>query len=171
MRLQSFEAVVSALNDAGVRYLIAGGLAVNAHGYLRFTHDVDLVIQLVPDNVVLAFQALEALAYRPIVPVAASEFADLDTRKAWIEEKGMTVLNFNSEIHREMPVDLFVEEPFDFDAEFERSLRGEVLPGLFTRFVSIDTLMSMKRVADRPRDRDDVQHLEWIREESEREND
>jgi len=35
MKLTSFEAIVRALDEAGVRYLVAGGLAVNAHGYLR----------------------------------------------------------------------------------------------------------------------------------------
>ena len=44
VKLASFEAIVRALEHAGVRYLVARGLAVNAHGYLRFTHDVDLVI-------------------------------------------------------------------------------------------------------------------------------
>ena len=47
MRLTSFEAIVRELSDAGVRYLIAGWLAVNAHGYLRFTKDADFVIQLI----------------------------------------------------------------------------------------------------------------------------
>ena len=41
MKLTSFEAIVRALNAANVRYLVAGGLAVNAHGYARFTNDVD----------------------------------------------------------------------------------------------------------------------------------
>ena len=31
-----------------MRYLVAGGLAVNAHGYLRLTRDVDIVLQLGP---------------------------------------------------------------------------------------------------------------------------
>ena len=37
MKLGSFDSLVHALDRAGVRYLVAGGLAVNAHGYLRFT--------------------------------------------------------------------------------------------------------------------------------------
>lgn len=41
MKLAGFEAIATALDDAGVRYLVAGGLAVNAHGYLRFTKDVE----------------------------------------------------------------------------------------------------------------------------------
>ena len=42
MKLASFEALVTALESAGARYLVAGGLAVNAYGYLRFTKYVDL---------------------------------------------------------------------------------------------------------------------------------
>lgn len=34
MKLASIEAIVRALESAGVRYLVAGGVAVNAHGYL-----------------------------------------------------------------------------------------------------------------------------------------
>ena len=44
MKLATFDAVCRALNDASVRFLVAGGLAVNAHGYLRLTYDVDLVV-------------------------------------------------------------------------------------------------------------------------------
>ena len=42
MRLASFETIAKALESADVRYLVAGGLAVNAHGILRFTKDIDL---------------------------------------------------------------------------------------------------------------------------------
>ena len=34
MKLASFEALVAALENAGVRYRVAGALAVNAYGYL-----------------------------------------------------------------------------------------------------------------------------------------
>ena len=50
MKLDSVEQIFQALNSAGVRYLVAGGLAVNAHGYLRFTKDVDFVLQLQDEN-------------------------------------------------------------------------------------------------------------------------
>ena len=55
MKLKSVRAVIEALNGAQVRYLVVGGLAVVAHGYLRFTNAVDLVIQLQPDNMFLTF--------------------------------------------------------------------------------------------------------------------
>jgi hypothetical protein len=165
MKLASFEAVVRALEDAGVRYLVAGGLAVNAHGYLRFTHDVDLVIQLRPDNIIPAFRALASLGYQPRVPVTAEQFADEAQRRQWISEKGMLVLNFHSDRHRETPLDVFVSEPFDFDREYEAIPKQDLAPGLFVRFVSIPTLIAMKEVAGRARDADDIQHLRWIMEE------
>jgi hypothetical protein len=44
MGVRSIEAIVKALNQAKIQYLIVGGVAVNAHGYERFTKDLDLVI-------------------------------------------------------------------------------------------------------------------------------
>jgi hypothetical protein len=35
MKLASFEAIVNALNGEYVRFIVVGGVAVNAHGYLR----------------------------------------------------------------------------------------------------------------------------------------
>ena len=158
MRLASFDALVKALDDGHVRYLVAGGLAVNAHGLLRFTKDVDLVIQLAPDNIERAFAALGGLGYRPIVPVQASQLADRATREGWVREKGMQVLQFWSDAHPETPVDVFVAEPFDFDAEYRRAL-VKPLGSIAVRFVSIPALIKMKEAADRPQDRIDIDHL------------
>lgn len=168
MMLAAFETIAAALRDAGVRYLVAGGLAVNAHGYLRLTYDVDLVIQLRPDNILPAFHALAGLGYRPTVPVTAEQFADESQRTQWIREKGMQVLNFYSDRNRPFTVDVFVSEPFDFDREYEAAMLGEIAPGLAVRFVSIPTLIAMKQLANRPRDVDDIDHLRLILEERRR---
>lgn len=165
MKLASLEAIVAALNDGSVRYLIAGGLAVNAHGYIRATQDVDLVIALDTDNILRAFSALATLGYKPLVPITAEQFANADLRGQWIRDKGMKVLNFFSDRHRETNVDLFVTEPFDFEREDANALAGALAPGMNARFVSLVTLIAMKEEAGRPRDRDDVQHLRWILEE------
>jgi hypothetical protein len=164
VKLASLEAIVAALNREGVSYLIAGGLAVNAHGYIRTTLDVDLVVSLDPANVARAFEALAALGYRPMVPITAAQFADAEMRRGWIREKGMKVLNFFSDRHRETNVDVFVSEPFEFEREYANALSGDLAPGISVRFVSLQTLIAMKQEAGRPRDLDDVQHLRWIAE-------
>jgi hypothetical protein len=162
MRLPALEAVTQALNAAGVRYLVAGGLAVNAHGYLRYTADIDLVIALDADNIRGAFNALAGIGYRPIVPISAEQFADDEQRQSWIAEKGMQVLNFFAHDFPETSVDVFVREPFDFQEELASAMTGEIRPGVPVRFVSIETLIRMKEAAGRPRDQDDLQHLRWI---------
>ncbi len=69
MKLASFEAIVKVLNTSEVRYLVVGGLAVAAHGYGRVAFDIDLVLQLQPDNINRAMRALASLGYKPFVPV------------------------------------------------------------------------------------------------------
>ena len=159
MKLTSFAALVAALETAGVRYLIAGGLAVNAYGYLRFTKDVDLVVQLVPETIRAAFRALATLGYRPIVPISAVQFADARLRESWIRDKGMQVLQFWSDQHRETPVDVFVTEPFSFEDEYRNALIKPLHGTTPVRFVSIQTLIQMKEVAGRPQDKIDIEHL------------
>ena len=159
MKLASFDAIVRALNEAGVRYLVAGGVAVNAHGYLRLTRDVDFVVQLVPDNIERTFAALRTLGYRPMVPITAEQFADAPLRESWIKDKGMRVLQFWSDQHLETPIDLFVSEPFPFEEEYQRGLVKPLHGAVPVRFVSIPTLIRMKEIANRPQDRIDIEHL------------
>jgi hypothetical protein len=159
VKLASVEAVVRALNEAGVRFLVAGGLAVNAYGYLRMTKDADLVLELEPQNISRAFSALAGLEYRPTVPVTADGFADPATRQGWIRDKNMRVLQFWSDRHRETPIDVFVEHPFDFEEEHARATVRDLAGVGPVRFVSLSTLIAMKEAAGRPQDRIDVEHL------------
>lgn len=164
MKVSAIEAIAAALAAAEVRYLVAGGIAVNAHGYLRMTNDLDLVIHLDPDNVNRGWSALEALGYRPAIPVTAEQFADRSTREDWIREKGMQVLPLWSDRHRDTPVDVFVAEPFDFPTEYAKAYWGELSSDVRIPFVRIETLIRMKEDVGRPRDLDDVEHLRMIQE-------
>jgi hypothetical protein len=47
-------------------------------------------------------------------------------------------------------------------------MQGKLAPGLTVRFVSIPTLITMKQLANRPRDLDDIEHLRLIMEEKRR---
>lgn len=162
--LTSLESIISALNEAGVRYLIVGGLAVAAHGHGRVTVDVDLVVQLTELNVQKALSALGALGYTPIVPVPASDFAEAAKRKQWVEERNMVVFSLRSEQHPLTPVDIFASEPFDFESEHARALVGEVGPGNLAHFVCLQTLIRMKEATGRPKDEDDIRHLKLLME-------
>jgi hypothetical protein len=159
MKSSSFEAIVRAMQDENIRYLVVGGLAVAAHGYLRYTNDVDLVVQLQSQNILKAMRALAKLGYSPRVPVRPEQFADKEVRESWIRDKNMVVMNFYSELHAETPVDVFVSEPFDFDREYDSALVQNLDPDLPVRFVSRETLIHLKRQVGRPQDLADVDQL------------
>jgi predicted nucleotidyltransferase len=162
MELRSIEAVVGALNGAGVRYLIVGGLAVNAHGYLRATRDLDLVIQLEATNIRRGLESLFEIGYRLAIPVSAEDFADAAKRESWRAEKEMIVLKLWSDDHRRTPIDIFVYEPFNFDAEFENSSLHEVGHGKSARIVPRETLIQMKAEAGRGQDLVDIEELRRV---------
>lgn len=48
MAAARFEDIIAALEQAQVRYVVAGGFAVNLHGFLRFTKGLDLLVDLDP---------------------------------------------------------------------------------------------------------------------------
>lgn len=165
MKLSTLEVVFRALNDLKVRYLVAGGVAVNAHGHQRLTQDLDLVLDLETDNVLRAMEALERLGYQPTLPVEAEEFADPDKRREWNERRNVEVFSMFSDTHPETPVDFFVRPPFDFRREYPEAMVARIAPGLDVRFVRLRTLIAMKERAGRPLDLDDAEHLRWILEE------
>lgn len=164
MKVASFEAIVRVLNDAGVRFLVVGGVAVNAHGYLRYTKDVDLVIRLTREDIVAAFRALAGIDYHPSVPITAEQFADPALREEWRRDKGMLVLKFWSDRHRETPLDVFIYEPFDFANEEAAAFRPNEAGAPQAGFASIAGLVAMKRAAGRPLDLVDIEKLEKIAE-------
>jgi predicted nucleotidyltransferase len=162
MERRSVEAVVQALNQAGVRYLVVGGLAVVAHGLVRFTADIDVVLEPDPAALRRAIAAMSSLGYRPRAPVEFADFADAAKRAQWVREKGLTVFSVFSPQHPATEIDLFVEAPFDFERVYARARRFEVAPGIEASFVGLADLIEMKRRAGRPQDLQDVDGLESL---------
>jgi predicted nucleotidyltransferase len=157
------EWVLSPLEQAGVRYLIVGGVAVVLHGYLRTTLDLDLVVQLEPDNLERALKALAELGFQPRVPVPLTSFSDPQIRETWAREKNMQVFSLWHQDHPGFAVDLFLQEPFDFDAAYRRAVRVP-LQRVQATVVSREDLMAMKRAAGRSRDLEDIEALNQLSE-------
>ena len=59
--------IIQALNDEQVDYVLFGGQAVNLHGILRFTEDIDLFISPTAENVHRLRQALRRLWQDPAI--------------------------------------------------------------------------------------------------------
>ena len=159
MEVRSVEAIVKALNDRKVQYLIVGGLAVNAHGYERLTNDVDLVIGLKPRNIIRGLRALMSIGYQLAVPITPEEFADAARRESWRKDKNMIVLKLWSDFHRRTPVDVFVYEPFDFAKEYAGAKRDGIVGREQATILGYEALLAMKKAAGRDKDLLDIQAL------------
>jgi len=161
MKLADVEAILRALNDADLRYLIVGGLAVVAHGYVRYTADVGIVLDLERDNALRAMNALDAIAYRPLVPVDAADFADEEKRRVWIREKNMLVFQMRNPDRESTRLDIFVQEPFAFAEEFAQA-KWEEVAGIRAPILRYDELIRLKRSSGRPQDLIDIDQLELM---------
>jgi hypothetical protein len=161
----SIEEVLAALLEARVEFVVVGGVAVVLQGFPRLTVDLDLVVRLEPANVRRALAVLDRLGYRPSLPVAAEQFADPERRATWAREKQMRVFSLWSERLRDSPVDLFVEEPIPF-AELAAEAARLPLDDLTVPVASVRHLIQMKTAAGRGLDREDVEALRELLEDS-----
>jgi predicted nucleotidyltransferase len=158
------EPIFVALNDAGARYVVVGGLATVLHGFTRLTHDIDLAVDLVPAEAAKVIAVLTGLGLLPRAPVEVDDFARPDARAAWIERDKMMVFSLWDPANPLRAVDLFVDNPIAFE-ELWRSADEVELQTTTVRIASIEHLIAMKRLAGRPRDLQDIAALELIREE------
>ena len=60
---RDFREFIQSLNDNGVRYLVIGGYAVALHGHPRYTRDIDIWIEMTPDNAANVVRALEQFGF------------------------------------------------------------------------------------------------------------
>jgi predicted nucleotidyltransferase len=156
-----YERVLTALSNAGVRFVVVGGVAVVLHGYLRMTQDVDLVLDLERENVLNALDVLTGLGLRPLVPVDVHDFADPEKRRDWIENRNMKVFSVRDWKDPFLSVDLFVKEPVPY-GDLEARAKPMNVGGKNVLVAAIDDLVSMKREAGRPVDLLDIEKLQGI---------
>jgi len=157
-----FEPVLAALDAAEVRFVVVGGVAVVLHGHPRMTADLDLVIDLAAESAGRAIAALVGLGMEPRLPVDPHTFADPEIRRAWADERNLTVFTMLDPRDPLLEVDLFAEAPLPFEELWEQATIVR-LTGQELRIASLDHLIAMKRSAGRPQDLADVAALEALR--------
>jgi hypothetical protein len=159
----AYDDVYAAFDDAGVRYVVVGGMAVVMSGHVRATVDLDVVIDLETSAATRAMAALAGLGLLPRVPITPSDFANADVRESWIRDKHMQVLSFYDPRDMAREVDVFVAYPLDFEAlvgqAVPRRVGDRVVP-----VAAVEHLIAMKRAAGRPQDLADIAALELLRE-------
>ena len=145
----SYEILFRELHDQNIEYMIVGGIAVNLHGYPRFTNDLDILLALDKDNIKKLSKIMQSLDYEPRLPVSIEVLEDEDTVKSFIEEKGMTAYSY---IHKHQPqfnVDILVAESQDY-ANFTKEKMPASIWDIEVPVVCIDDLIAMKKIVNPP---------------------
>lgn len=142
------ERILLSLADHDVDYVLVGGLAVQTHGHLRTTFDVDIVPRPSRANLERLARALNALDARPLNP--GSERVEISASML----PRATLWQFAT---AHGPIDVLHDAPGapPYRELRERALEVE-LGELRVAVAGRDDLISMKRARARPVDLDDL---------------
>jgi hypothetical protein len=146
-------ALLEALHEFEVRFVVIGGVAVGAHGYVRGTEDLDLVPDPDPENLAHLTEALRKL--ESTLPTVGDRSFDPATDEGVIRRGGnvtaMTRFGGLDIVQRARGVPSYIqlnEDAVDSD-----------LLGVPVRVCSLARLREMKEAQNREQDRADLANL------------
>lgn len=156
-----YEEVFRKLNQSNIKYLVAGGLAVNLHGVPRMTQDLDLLIDLGKDNILNIIEALKDIGYQCKIPEDPNLFAIPEIREKWKNEKNMKVFSFFHKLAPYQIIDLMFDTPVPF-AEASKNKVVKTASDLSIPLVAIPDLIKLKEGTGRMHDQSDIYMLQEI---------
>lgn len=129
--------------EAGVEYVVIGGYAVIAHGYPRYTGDLDILIRPTLENGHRAVAALERFG-RPAGEFAATDF---------------TIVPYVLSFSQTSDFDLLTATPgVEFEECYARRLVLQI-EGVPVNFINLPALRKTKQATGRLKDLLDLENL------------
>jgi hypothetical protein len=133
-----------------VRYIMVGGVAVNLHGYMRVTEDVDVWIDDIVDNRIAFGKVLSHLGYTGV------DMVNMQIIPGW------TDFQIGSSIELDILVSMKGIEGYSFSECLDMAFVAEIA-SLNIPFLHINQLIANKKAVNRPKDQLDIIELEKIR--------
>jgi hypothetical protein len=140
-----------AMVDEGARFVIVGGFAVIANRFVRATEDIDFLVPDDPENdlhVLSALRALDGVLHRDGEPLRDE---DLLGR---MHLRAVTSAGLVDVMRGGLP-------PLDFETVEKNAMLADY-DGVEFPIASLRSIVGFKRLAGRPRDRNDLIGLEEI---------
>lgn len=154
--IQQTEKLLVLLQDAGVHFVVIGGVAAISHGAATLTRDLDVAAPLTPDNVERLMTTL-----RPYHPTHVTR-PDLGEIQESIERLcEFRLLLIDTDLGR---LDVLREVQPIGPAESLATVEMELVEGKRFRVLSLDQLIEVKSFVGRPKDRIVEMELRAIRE-------
>jgi len=145
MLSKDFKEFIELLNGHNVRYLVVGGYAVAFHGYPRYTKDLDVWIELSPENADKLIKALEEFGFGSL-GLNPEDFLESDQ-----------IIQLGYPPNR---IDILTSLK---EIKFEDCYKARVevdIKGLKINFIDLQNLKHNKRATGRPQDLADAENLE-----------
>jgi predicted nucleotidyltransferase len=141
---QDLRDFIQSLDAHAVRYLVVGGYAVAFHGEPRYTKDLDVWIELNPDNAARLVKALDAFGFGSL-NLQAEDFLVPDQ-----------IIQLGYPPNR---IDLLVSLlGVDFETCYVAKVET-VIDGVAVNFIDLENLKRNKRATGRLQDRADLESL------------
>lgn len=137
--------IATALDRAGIRYMIIGGQAVLLYGEPRLTRDIDLTLGIGPDEIVRLLEILPSLEISNLTP----------TPKEFVQE---TMVLPCQDKKTGIRVD-FIFSLTSYETEAIARAKRVKIGKADIRFASLEDLIIHKVIAGRPRDWEDVERV------------
>ncbi len=143
----SFGKLLGLLADAGVEFVLVGGLAVTLQGYVRFTEDVDILIESSHHNIELLLATLANWGEGFARELSVDDFTDEEGAIRIVEEA------------EQCQIDLFTRISGRKYADVLSDADSFLLNGRVIYFASKLSLIAWKEKSAREKDRLDAMAL------------
>ncbi|MGA8478263.1 MAG: hypothetical protein WB696_09920 [Chthoniobacterales bacterium] len=155
--------ILCTLQDRGVDFVVAGGVAAVLHGVERMTLDLDVAVSLDPHNLRCFLSALDQLRLVPRAPIPADTILDAARVEELIREKNALVFTFWNPQEPYRQIDMFLTRENSFD-DLVADAHALTIRGRTIRVASRRKLIEMKgRVRPiREKDLNDIKALTKI---------
>ncbi|MDP2927248.1 MAG: hypothetical protein Q8N80_00365 [Candidatus Omnitrophota bacterium] len=156
-----YEDILREFQKHKIQYIVIGGIAVNLHGALRSTADLDILLEMSEDNLKRFLVILKSNNYRSKQPIDLIQIADKKNREYLVGEKNLKAVNFYKKGGLE-EVDIIIDAPFTFD-EAKKDIIWVRSGSTRMPLLSIDGLIKMKKKTGRTIDKLDIDALKRIK--------
>ena len=157
--------ILLALKDAGVDFIIGGGVAAVLQGVERVTMDLDISILMEQSNLKIFLQGMKDLGLKPRAPVPPEYLLNPDKVQLMIKEKNALVFTFVDPDDPIRCIDLFLRQDHSYEQLLPDCDKVTVRGRSFL-LISKDKLIDLKRRIYPPRTKDiiDIDELTRLKE-------
>lgn len=149
---QDFRDFIEALNEANVEYVLVGGYAVIYHGYNRTTGDLDIWVNSSSENFIKLKKAFRSFGLS-LFDLTETRFLDTNSNDVYTFGRPPVCIDILTKV-----------KGLNFN-ETNENAKMLSFDGVLVKMIDIRDLIKAKKSANRNKDKDDLDHIDYPEEE------